>query len=371
MRLPMSKEEITPVWLSQALAPHWPGVVVKDVELGQTILGSASKIRLHLDYADRAAHTNLPQTMWIKIGLGDFQHSVESILGVYAAETVAYGEVLPRYRVHRPDCYFHAAQKNPAQGILLLEDLVTKKAVFNSALSPLSRAQVACGLETLAALHAQSWNDPRLKQDDGILPVLTSPLRQFFEQWVNEAKKLFSVARGYAVPVVLHDTVRLRAAWDKYPALVHQGPQCFLHGDTHIGNSYLEPDGSIGFLDWQIASTGLWVHDFTYFLVTALDMPDRRRGERELLTSYLTALRRQVRRNGRRRAGDRLKCTLNRVPKVHRHQRCDLGALDLDRLARAGQLFANQSSFLGDPGSVAGEGDLYLCRYLAKRSATL
>jgi aminoglycoside phosphotransferase (APT) family kinase protein len=93
------------------------------------------------------------------------------------------------------------------------------------------------------------------------------------------------------VPVALHDTSRLKAAWELYPGLMHQGPQCFLHGDTHIGNSYLEPDGSIGFLDWQIACTGLWVHDFTYFLITALDLPDRRRGEHDLLDHYLKALR--------------------------------------------------------------------------------
>lgn len=291
MQLPMTKEEISASWLSEALAQRWPGVRVKTVHHLQVILGSATKIRLRLDYENSAGHADLPQTMWIKIGLEPFQQVVEATLGVYTTETVAYGKVLPRYRVHRPECYFQAAQTSPPQGVLLLEDLVTRNAVFNSALRPLSIAQVAAGLDTLASLHAQSWDDPYLKTADGILPVLTCPLRIFFEKWVAEAKQLFSTARGYSVPVALHDVAQLEAGWVLYPKLMHQGPQSFLHGDTHIGNSYTETDGSIGFLDWQIACTGLWVHDFTYFLITALDLPDRRRSERELLEHYLKSLR--------------------------------------------------------------------------------
>lgn len=290
MRLPMAKAEITETWLSEALSQRWPGVVVKVAHHERVILGSATKIRLRLDYEKNGGHADLPQTMWIKIGLESFQHAVEATVGIYNTETVAYGEVLPRYPINTPDCYFHAVQTDPPQGVLLLEDLVARKVKFNSALRPLSIPQVAAGLDTLASLHAQSWDDPQLKTIEGLLPVLTSPLRIFFAQWVADAKQHFSVARGYAVPVALHDTKRLEAGWALYPKLMHQGPQCFLHGDTHIGNSYLEADGSIGFLDWQIACTGLWAHDFTYFLITSLDLPDRRHAERDLLLHYLDAL---------------------------------------------------------------------------------
>jgi Ecdysteroid kinase-like family len=291
VRLPLTKEEITATWLSEALAPRWPGVAVKAIHHESTLLGSATKIRLLVDYGPSSGHADLPQTLWIKLGLEPFQRELESALGVYAIESVAYGKILPRYDVNRPDCYFAASQKEPAQGVFLLEDLMSRNAVFGSALRPLSIAQVAAGLETLASLHAQSWEDVHFATTEGILPVLTTPLSDLLGQWVANATELFGVARGYAIPVALHDAARLKAAWDSYRELMHQGPQCFLHGDTHIGNVYLEPDGNVGFLDWQIACTGLWVHDFAYFVITALDWPDRRRGERDLLDHYLKALR--------------------------------------------------------------------------------
>lgn len=32
--------------------------------------------------------------------------------------------------------------------------------------------------------------------------------------------------------------------------------QTLLHGDPHIGNTYLVPTGEVGFLDWQVARHG-------------------------------------------------------------------------------------------------------------------
>ena len=63
-----------------------------------------------------------------------------------------------------------------------------------------------------------------------------------------------------------------------------------VHGDAHIGNAYIEADGHVGFVDWQTVAVGSWVHDVNYFLVSALDVPDRRAHERDLLGHYLKVL---------------------------------------------------------------------------------
>ena len=64
-----------------------------------------------------------------------------------------------------------------------------------------------------------------------------------------------------------------------------------MHGDPHIGNTYVLPDDDVGFLDWQMARRGNWSLDLGYFLQGALTIEDRRRGERELLDEYRGALR--------------------------------------------------------------------------------
>ena len=70
-----------------------------------------------------------------------------------------------------------------------------------------------------------------------------------------------------------------------------RSPQTLLHGDPHIGNTYLLPSGEVGFLDWQVARRGNWSLDLGYFLQGALTVEDRRRSERELLAEYRDSLR--------------------------------------------------------------------------------
>jgi aminoglycoside phosphotransferase (APT) family kinase protein len=63
-----------------------------------------------------------------------------------------------------------------------------------------------------------------------------------------------------------------------------------LHGDSHIGNCYLLPDGTGGLLDWQLMRIASWANDVAYTVMTALDVDQRRKGEQELLRLYLDEL---------------------------------------------------------------------------------
>ncbi len=63
-----------------------------------------------------------------------------------------------------------------------------------------------------------------------------------------------------------------------------------LHGDAHIGNTYVLPDESVGFLDWQVVRLGEWSQDAGYFLISSLTMEDRCAHEKELIEGYRQAL---------------------------------------------------------------------------------
>jgi aminoglycoside phosphotransferase (APT) family kinase protein len=67
-------------------------------------------------------------------------------------------------------------------------------------------------------------------------------------------------------------------------------PTTLVHGDPHLGNTFREPDGRIGFVDWQGAAVGAYIWDATYFLTGALTVEDRRGAERDLLRLYLDRL---------------------------------------------------------------------------------
>jgi hypothetical protein len=63
-----------------------------------------------------------------------------------------------------------------------------------------------------------------------------------------------------------------------------------IHGDTHLGNLYIEADGTPGFFDAQVARTA-WHHEVSYHIVCAADLADRAQWERPLLEHYLAELR--------------------------------------------------------------------------------
>ena len=103
-------------------------------------------------------------------------------------------------------------------------------------------------------------------------------------------QELLDDGRGERVPSELLDAGRLRRALQ---ATAEVRPTCVVHGDTQSGNAYLDRDGRVGWLDWQVTQRGHWSIDVSYHLGTVLDVETRRAYERELLARYLAELRRR------------------------------------------------------------------------------
>ncbi len=287
MQLPKNVDEVTNQWLSDVLSQRGERVVVESHTQLQIIHGTATKFRLRLRYAPQHSD-GLPETMWLKIGFEPHSGFMEETLGAYRAEVLAYSELVPPYKLNTPECFF--AKAEGGQAALLLEDLTPRNVTFNSATTPLSAKAVSAGLDTLASLHGQSWQDPRIIGCDRLEKPLGGNMRKVFDDFVRDADKYFSEPRGYSVPVLLHDSNRLAAGMRAYIPFAEREPTCLLHGDTHVGNWFSETDGRVSLLDWQMVCAGHWSHDFAYFIVSALDMPDRRAHERDLLAHYLQKL---------------------------------------------------------------------------------
>ncbi|WP_214402389.1 phosphotransferase [Pseudonocardia lacus] len=284
----MTADEVTAGWLSAALRTRHPRAVVGRAEPVQLIDGTATKVLLRLAYDPHGPRAGLPDRMCVKGGFGAYREYLGG-MGLYSGEVRFYNEIAPLYELTCPTSYFGLTQTDPVQGIVALEDLGARGATFARATRPLGVELARAGLDALAALHGQSWQDDRPRQlgVDLLLPTATEPILRDF---LTALPERFAAPRGFAAPVVLHDPDRLRAAFTTYRAEAQRAAACVVHGDAHIGNAYVEPDGRVGFLDWQTVAIGPWVHDVNYFLVSALDVPDRRAHERDLLGHYLKAL---------------------------------------------------------------------------------
>ena len=79
--------------------------------------------------------------------------------------------------------------------------------------------------------------------------------------------------------------------WNRITRYAHRLPHCVLHGDIHLGNLYIEQDGTPGFLD-TLASRGPGMLEVSYHISASVDAADRPRSEGALVQHYLDELAR-------------------------------------------------------------------------------
>ncbi|WP_106397069.1 phosphotransferase [Actinocorallia populi] len=190
--------------------------------------------------------------------------------------------------VAHPEVYAAVIDEPNLDFIMVMEDLAARGCDPRDSTRPLTADQAASGLRGLARLRSAFWGG-RFDDHPGLGWV------QPFVAWQN---------MGHGIPRALRkagDTIapEVRALtreklvedlWTRYIGTLAHGPRTLLHGDPHIGNTYVLPGGGVGFLDRQVLRRGNWSLDVGYFLQGALTVEDRRASEADLLEEYRNAL---------------------------------------------------------------------------------
>jgi aminoglycoside phosphotransferase (APT) family kinase protein len=117
--------------------------------------------------------------------------------------------------------------------------------------------------------------------------------RDYAELWLapDTWRRFIDSPRGAAASVRFHDVDWMRDALARLAVWAERRLHAVLHGDTHLGNLYVDPDGTPGFFD-PTAHRGPAMAEVSYHLVCALDTGDRPRWEAALVGHYLDELRR-------------------------------------------------------------------------------
>jgi Ecdysteroid kinase-like family len=277
--LPIQVSDLTPAWLSGVL-----GLEVVDVTVLDHASATNQRMRLGLTYA---AATAGPTSLFVKLASPDPAH--REMIGASAMgerEARFYVDVAPSVDLRVPRSYY-AASADDGSFALLLEDLAAGGCAFSDGAWGVTADAAATALEEFAGFHAR-FADAAVRAK--VAPWLAAPQRQHgdfvaqlmrtvLDEHVDELTPAY-VAAG-DLYVEHHD--RLGQLWES-------GPQTYIHGDTHIGNVFLD-GGRVGFLDWGLSRASTPLRDVSYFLTMAVDPDERRTSERELLRLYLDALR--------------------------------------------------------------------------------
>lgn len=292
--LPIDFAEITPEWLTAALRIRQPGVTVRGVEIVDMVRGTTTKIRLRLDLDEAGRAAGLPEIMILKGGFEAHSRAV-GMDQMFEREARAYRDVFPVMHLPHPECYFADFDAERKQGIILMEDLHARGVTFCTVLKPQTHDEIARRLRVLARFHAQSWASTDLAPGGrwGDLFEFFGIMQPFFEHYMEPANwdRFVAAPRGASSSVRFHDAEWVKRAWRKMTDYSRSLPQCVLHGDIHLGNLYVYPDGSPGFFD-SLASTGPGMLEVSYHISGSLDMADRKRWEGSLVQIYIDELAR-------------------------------------------------------------------------------
>ncbi|MBW2447086.1 MAG: phosphotransferase [Deltaproteobacteria bacterium] len=233
--------------------------------------------------------------LFVGVGLYQrfFPHAPDPM---YVNEVRFYTELRPELQIEAPRAFGGLFDEKNRHFGILMEDLALREATFPNATVDVAVDSIRDLLANLARLHAGFWESPRLSSElawlpdrlsGGMFPVFDGIGRELIRYQVEQhaAKSERLAPLGRSVDQLWEDL------WASQRALA-EGPCTLLHGDTHVGNTYLLPDGSGGFLDFQLSVRGHWANDVTYLLVTGLSPESRRKHERDLLGFYLEELHR-------------------------------------------------------------------------------
>ncbi len=298
--VPLTTEGFDEALIQRLIQTKYPEVTVDEIRVTDSALSSdgdervstAGRIAVEVDYGTTGSD-DLPRQLVVKVaraGLGD--------IPLYDNEVNVYMRLGDELPVPTPRCL--GAYRDVPSGSfgLVLEDLRPRGAQFPNSLTPTTPAGIEKLLDQFAALHAAYWDSPRFSTDLAwVLPHTSGPIHDLFNDEATGVPLLINLEvaahqfKRELIESVEETTSSLLAKVAR--AQAHQAtlPQTLVHGDGHIGNTYLLPDGSRGLVDWQLAARGHCIHDVSYTIMTGLSVHDRRAYEQELLAYYQDRLR--------------------------------------------------------------------------------
>ncbi|MCT7662221.1 phosphotransferase [Mycobacterium deserti] len=269
--------------MTAVLAEHFSGAEVDGVAVALRDDGTNRRARLALTYS---AGTG-PATVFAKAVDPEHAELVALTSGLFHEPRLFRSGV--DLGLDHPAVYASFIDEPGSNFLMIMEDVVARGADPRDSTRPMTIEQVANGVRGLARMHSRFWGDRLAKTPalDWLEPFVA------FEGLEHAPLHIAHERLGDTVPPEIPElsgTELFVDIWARYIGTLTTTAPTLLHGDPHIGNTYVLPGDEVGFLDWQMARRGNWSLDLGYFLQGALTIDDRRRAERDLLDEYRGAL---------------------------------------------------------------------------------
>lgn len=291
--VPRSWQCITSEWLTAVLCRDIPGGKVLAFEATGGSIGTSSRQGLKLTLNDTARQAGLPERLFTKATPKFTQRLLMGLPQTIWGEVAFFNSLRKHIDIEAPVGYYAGVDPASLRSMVIMGDIVAEKGVeFISTETYIDKPLIETLLGDMAKYHARYWNDESLRRD---YPWMPAPR----DRWILVNKfigmKERSTVGAKRADALIPPAMRGREEelWRKTGASFELNallPQTLLHGDLHVGQTYITRDNRMGIGDWQATMRGGWAFDFAYIVASALQVEDRRAWEQDLLHFYLDAL---------------------------------------------------------------------------------
>jgi hypothetical protein len=277
--VPATASDLSPAWLSDVL-----GVDVVGVTMLDQAVATNQRVRVGITYATPGAG---PPSLFAKLAPIDPAHrAMIDAIGMGEREAQFYADISGTVALRVPRCY-HSATSDTGDFVILLEDLAEAGCSFSDGAWGVDADAAAGALEDLARFHGR-FADAAYRSTAA--PWLTRTRARHAGATAQRLRHVLDTHGDGLTDAYIAAGELYVDHHDRIDDLWNAGPQTYIHGDTHIGNVFLD-GGRVGFLDWGLSRVSTPLRDVSYFLTMTVDPDERRRSERDLLRLYLDALR--------------------------------------------------------------------------------
>lgn len=258
MSFPVSYQDLTADWLTEALGYRVKGFTVAPLGEGVGVIGLVTRVHLDADDGPESLIAKFPSPF-------PGNRAVADTYDMYEREYRFYTEVAPRVPIRAPTCYHAEFNLENRDFVLLLEDLSGFRVGDQVQGCTVSEAHRI--IASLAALHRHSW-----QPDDstGIREHDTPSQREgmiggFRMGWpfvLENFPRHFTDERVRFGALVPDSVNRLLDE-------IHEGPLVIAHGDVRLDNVFFSEEG-IALVDYQAVCKAAPEHDLAYFVTQSL-----------------------------------------------------------------------------------------------------
>jgi hypothetical protein len=279
-QLPTEVDHLDAAWFSEVLGREVSDVTVIDRSSGTT---GRARVALHGD-------PGVPATVFVKLPpFDEQQRALVDQTGMGVAEARFYRDLAHEVAVRVPSVLF--AETDGRDYVMVLEDLVAGGCRFPSANDDDIASRARDIVEQLAALHAPFWESERFAPG-GDLEWLAERGRRgggggrkFIQNAVTTIGEQFGEEFHRIADVYVARAPDIVQMWQS-------GAGTFVHGDSHIGNLFVDVAGGnrTGFLDWAVLCRAPGIRDVSYVLCNSVPVDVRESIERDLIDHYCALL---------------------------------------------------------------------------------